>query len=181
MSPKDKRFVCQDEALEIIYLWWRLGRNPPTGSLPGHCRISWVFLRSSWFRSPKEPYQDPESELCCQLLPGHLYTQKMNFHQPPEVVPNTHSQNGPNFTSPARAFAWPSFPRANMNSELLSSGWRSGLILVHCTPQADKGKRKEQHFLLEEPRKKHLAWLLLLLSVCTVKTTTCYSHCIQQL
>lgn len=78
----------------------------------------------------------------------------------------------PDLPSPEQTRAMCCFPQAR---------WRSGLILVHCTPQADKGKRKEQHFLLEEPGEKHLAWLLLLLSVCTVKTTTCYSQCIQQL
>lgn len=180
MPPKDTKFVCQDEALELIYLWWRLGRNPPTESLPGHCRISWVFFRSSWCRSPREPNQDPESELCCQLLLGHLYIQKRSFHQPPEVVPNTHSQNGPDFTSPARA-GLPFPEQTRTVSCFPQARWGSGLISVHCTPQAGKGKRKEQRFLLEEPREKHLAWLLLLLSVCTVKITTCYSHCIQQL
>lgn len=78
----------------------------------------------------------------------------------------------PGLPSPEQTQAMCCFPPAR---------WRSGQILVPCTPQADKGKRKKQHFLLEESREKHLAWLLLLLSVCTVNTTTCYSHCTQQL
>lgn len=115
----------------------RIRKKSPTGSLPGHHRISWVFLRSIWFRSPKEPYQDPESELCCQLLPGHLYRQKMNSHQSPEVVPNTilrmvqtlpaQPELLPALSSPEQTWTMSCFPQARWRSDLgalHTSGWR---------------------------------------------------------
>lgn len=179
MPPKDAKFVCQDEELEFIYLWWRLGRNPPLGAYlatTGFLGFSSEASGSDLQKSHTKILSLSRAVSSCQdifidrrwtltsllkLCPTHILRMVQNL--------------------PARlSLCLPFLPQSKHKQWAAFLRLDGGVILVHCTPQAVRGKRKEQNFLLKSPE-KHLPWLLLLLSACTVNTTTCYSHCIQQL